>query len=97
MIKGNMDETKSGYSAHVGGLVGKKIDDLNWDTPEGIKLKPLYTSKDLDDIDHTIGYPGLPPFTRGPRATMYTNRPWTIRQYAGFSTAEESKRKERKR
>ncbi len=71
-------------------LKNKKIDDLNWDTPEGIKLKPLYTSKDLDDIDHTIGYPGLPPFTRGPRATMYANRPWTIRQYAGFSTAEES-------
>ena len=71
-------------------LKNKDIQDLNWDTPEGIRLKPLYTSEDLKDIEHEIGYPGLPPFTRGPRATMYANRPWTIRQYAGFSTAEES-------
>ena len=71
-------------------LKNKDIQDLNWDTPEGIRLKPLYTSEDLKDIEHEIGYPGLPPFTRWPRATMYANRPWTIRQYAGFSTAEES-------
>ncbi len=71
-------------------LKNRHIEDLTWNTPEGIKLKPLYTSEDLDEIEHTIGYPGLPPFTRGPRATMYANRPWTIRQYAGFSTAEES-------
>ena len=71
-------------------LKEKKIDDLLWETPEGIKVKPLYTKEDIKDIKHTIGYPGLPPFTRGPRATMYANRPWTIRQYAGFSTAEES-------
>ena len=50
----------------------------------------MYTEDDLQKISHEIGLPGLPPFTRGPRATMYTNRPWTIRQYAGFSTAEES-------
>mgnify|MGYP001163684063 CR=1 FL=1 len=73
-------------------LKSKKLEDHYWNTPEGIKVKPLYTEEDLKQIKHTIGYPGLPPFTRGPRATMYSNRPWTIRQYAGFSTAEESNR-----
>ena len=68
----------------------KKFDDLVWNTPEGIDVKPLYTSEDIKNIEHEIGMPGLPPYTRGPRATMYSNRPWTIRQYAGFSTAEES-------
>lgn len=68
----------------------KKFDDLVWNTPEGIDVKPLYTSEDIKNIQHEIGMPGLPPYTRGPRATMYSNRPWTIRQYAGFSTAEES-------
>ncbi|MEE2694735.1 MAG: methylmalonyl-CoA mutase [Pseudomonadota bacterium] len=71
-------------------LKDRKLNDHFWNTPEGIKVKPLYTKDDLRNIRHEIGYPGLPPFTRGPRATMYTNRPWTIRQYAGFSTAEES-------
>ena len=71
-------------------LKEKNIDELNWDTPEGIKVKPLYTEEDLKELEHEIGFPGLPPYTRGPRATMYSNRPWTIRQYAGFSTAEES-------
>ena len=71
-------------------LKEKELEELNWETPEGIKVKPLYTEKDLEKIKHKIGMPGLPPFTRGPRATMYSNRPWTIRQYAGFSTAEES-------
>mgnify|MGYP001337017481 CR=1 FL=1 len=71
-------------------LKEKELEELNWETPEGIKVKPLYTEKDLENIKHKIGMPGLPPFTRGPRATMYSNRPWTIRQYAGFSTAEES-------
>ena len=70
-------------------LKEKALDKL-WETPEGIKVKPLYTKDDVKDLNHEIGLPGLPPFTRGPRATMYTNRPWTIRQYAGFSTAEES-------
>mgnify|MGYP001229304070 CR=1 FL=1 len=50
----------------------------------------IYTKDDVENLNHEIGFPGLPPYTRGPRATMYTNRPWTIRQYAGFSTAEES-------
>ncbi|UBV43423.1 methylmalonyl-CoA mutase [Deinococcus taeanensis] len=62
---------------------------LNRETPEGLTLKPLYTANDLDGLDVST-LPGLPPFTRGPRATMYAARPWTIRQYAGFSTAEES-------
>jgi len=71
-------------------LRGKSVDDLNWDTPEGITVKPLYTAADLEGLEHIDTLPGFEPFLRGPRATMYANRPWTIRQYAGFSTAEES-------
>lgn len=71
-------------------LKGKNIDDLNWKTPEGITVKPLYTIADLEGLEHIDTLPGFEPFLRGPRATMYANRPWTIRQYAGFSTAEES-------
>ena len=59
-------------------------------TPEGIDIKPLYTEGDRHDLPYLNSYPGLAPFTRGPYATMYVNKPWTIRQYAGFSTAEES-------
>src|SRR3954464_1738718 len=62
--------------------------DLTWHTPEGIEVKPLYTAADVADIDP--GLPGFAPFTRGVRASMYAGRPWTIRQYAGFSTAEAS-------
>ena len=65
-------------------------DTLIWNTPEGIPVKPLYTAEDLDGIGHLGNLPGQKPFVRGPRATMYTGRPWTIRQYAGFSTAEAS-------
>ncbi len=64
--------------------------DLNWQTPEGIEVKALYTANDLDGIAYLGNLPGFAPFTRGPRATMYAGRPWTVRQYAGFSTAEES-------
>jgi len=64
------------------------LDSLTWHTPEGIAVKPLYTSADTANIEETL--PGMFPFTRGVRATMYANRPWTVRQYAGFSTAEES-------
>lgn len=71
-------------------LRGKSVDDLNWETPEGITVKPLYTAADLEGLEHINTLPGFEPFLRGPRATMYANRPWTIRQYAGFSTAEES-------
>jgi methylmalonyl-CoA mutase len=63
---------------------------LTWKTPEGIDVKPLYTEADTENLGHLGALPGFAPFTRGPRATMYTGRPWTIRQYAGFSTAEES-------
>ena len=62
--------------------------DLTWHTPEGIAIQPLYTAEDTEGLD--FGLPGFAPFTRGPYASMYTGRPWTIRQYAGFSTAEES-------
>ena len=63
---------------------------LVWHTPEGIDIKPLYTAEDLEGIGHLNSLPGMKPFVRGPRATMYAGRPWTIRQYAGFSTAEAS-------
>ncbi|MCE5971903.1 methylmalonyl-CoA mutase [Sinirhodobacter sp. WL0062] len=66
------------------------LDSLTWNTLEGIAVKPLYTEDDLEGLDHLGSLPGIEPFTRGPRATMYAGRPWTIRQYAGFSTAEES-------
>ncbi|CAM3125015.1 methylmalonyl-CoA mutase [Paracoccus nototheniae] len=71
-------------------LKGRDPDSLTWQTLEGIAVKPLYTEADTDGLDHLGGLPGLAPFTRGPRATMYAGRPWTIRQYAGFSTAEAS-------
>src|SRR3954452_25365382 len=65
-------------------------ENLIWNTPEGIEVKPLYTQEDLKGVNHLNSLPGFAPFTRGPRATMYAGRPWTIRQYAGFSTAEAS-------
>lgn len=65
-------------------------DDLRWETPEGISVKPLYTGQDLEGLDFLGTYPGAAPYLRGPYPTMYVNQPWTIRQYAGFSTAEES-------
>lgn len=72
-------------------LRGKRtLEDLNWNTPEGIVVKPLYTAEDLEGLEHTNTLPGAAPYVRGPQATMYAGRPWTIRQYAGFSTAEES-------
>lgn len=71
-------------------LAGKKIEDLLYETNEGIMLKAVYGEKDAEGLEHLDDKPGLPPFTRGPYPTMYVNRPWTVRQYAGFSTAEES-------
>ena len=67
-----------------------EIESLDWQTLEGIEVKPVYSSDDLMDLEHLDTMPGLEPFLRGPRATMYTKRPWTVRQYSGFSTAEES-------
>ena len=71
-------------------LKGKPIESLNWQTPEGLTVKPLYTAEDVQGLAHANTLPGFEPFVRGPQATMYAQRPWTIRQYAGFSTAEES-------
>ena len=69
---------------------GGDVSALNWQTPDGISVKPLYTAEDIKDLPYTNTLPGFEPFIRGPQATMYAVRPWTIRQYAGFSTAEES-------
>ena len=71
-------------------LKGRTVEDLVWQTPDGLAIKPLYTQDDLEACADVASLPGFPPFLRGCRATMYANRPWTIRQYAGFSTAEES-------
>ena len=71
-------------------LRGKPLEDLTWKTLEGIEVQPLYTAEDTADLPHMGSVPGVGPFTRGVKATMYAGRPWTIRQYAGFSTAEES-------
>ena len=71
-------------------LKGRPLDDLTWQTLEGIAVEPLYTEEDVEGLPHMGSIPGQAPFTRGVKATMYAGRPWTIRQYAGFSTAEES-------
>ena len=71
-------------------LRGGDLDELFWTSPDGIEIKPLYTAADIEKLEDIDTLPGIFPFLRGPRATMYSNRPWTIRQYAGFSTAEES-------
>ncbi len=71
-------------------MKGKPLDSLNWQTPEGIGVKPLYTAEDIEGLESVNTLPGLAPYVRGPMATMYAGRPWTIRQYAGFSTAKES-------
>jgi len=71
-------------------LRGKPLESLTKKTPEGIDVKPLYTAKDLENVEFKDNLPGFNPYVRGPMATMYAGRPWTIRQYAGFSTASES-------
>ena len=71
-------------------LKGRDLDELTWQTPEEIAVKPLYTAADLEGLEGVDSLPGFAPYLRGVRATMYANRPWTVRQYAGFSTAEES-------
>lgn len=85
---------KTGYLEQWHALAEEELkgspDTLVWKTPEGIDVKPLYTAADLEDNNYLDTLPGIKPFLRGPRATMYAGRPWTIRQYAGFSTAEES-------
>ncbi len=86
-MSGKLEEWRALASKESG---GRPVEDLIWSTIEGIDVKPLYTSADIGAPSSDEELPGLEPFTRGPRATMYTGRPWTIRQYAGFSTAEES-------
>ena len=71
-------------------LRGKSVEELDWTTLEGIKVKPVYSEEDLKEIEHLGNLPGFEPYVRGVKATMYAGRPWTIRQYAGYSTAEES-------
>ena len=71
-------------------LRGKSVEELDWTTLEGIKVKPVYSKEDLKEIEHLGNLPGFEPYVRGVKATMYAGRPWTIRQYAGYSTAEES-------
>ncbi|CAM3151222.1 methylmalonyl-CoA mutase [Saccharomonospora xinjiangensis] len=81
---------RQAWTEAVAAATGKDLDALTWETPEGIGVKPLYTAEDLTGVDFLRTYPGIAPFLRGPYPTMYTTQPWTIRQYAGFSTAEES-------
>ena len=83
----NIDITKDAF-AHSAGKVAHEGE--NWITPELIPVKPVYTKEDLEGLEHLNYVAGLPPFLRGPYSGMYAIRPWTIRQYAGFSTAEES-------
>ncbi|WP_018682414.1 methylmalonyl-CoA mutase [Actinokineospora enzanensis] len=82
--------TAADWHAALRERTGKDADALTWETPEGIGVKPVYGDNDLAGLDFLHTYPGLPPYLRGPYPTMYVNQPWTIRQYAGFSTAEES-------
>ncbi|WP_066312500.1 methylmalonyl-CoA mutase [Bacillus sp. FJAT-29814] len=82
--------TEAEWKKQVDNEMDGSIDELLFETNEQISLKPLYTKKDRDYLEHLDHMPGLPPYTRGPYPTMYVNRPWTVRQYAGFSTAEES-------
>ncbi|MFJ3674056.1 methylmalonyl-CoA mutase family protein, partial [Streptomyces sp. NPDC090106] len=78
------------WRAAIKEATGTSAEDLTWETPEGIPVQPLYTAGDLEGLDFLGTFPGVTPFLRGPYPTMYVNQPWTIRQYAGFSTAEES-------
>ena len=88
MTRFNKTETKDGEE-----LSSKEVGMHPAGQPvDGLDIKTLYTSADLENLDHMNSLPGSAPFVRGPRATMYTERPWTIRQYAGFSTAQESNR-----
>ncbi len=82
--------TESDWAAAVAAQTGHDPGDLTWKTPEGIDVPIMYDESDLKGLDFLDSYPGLPPYVRGPYPTMYVNQPWTIRQYAGFSTAEDS-------
>jgi methylmalonyl-CoA mutase len=84
------DATEGDWEQALESATGKGPEDLLWETPEGIGVKPLYTAADTEGLDFLETLPGLPPFLRGPYPTMYRTQPWTVRQYAGFSTAKES-------
>ena len=86
----NSDSLAAWGKAAAKSAPGGKVDALNWTTPEGIQVKPLYTANDVKGLKYADTLPGFEPYVRGPQATMYAVRPWTIRQYAGFSTAEAS-------
>ena len=86
----NSDALATWQKAAAKSAPGGQVDALNWHTPEGLVVKPLYTAADLKGLPYTDTLPGFAPYVRGPQATMYAVRPWTIRQYAGFSTAEAS-------
>ncbi|WP_330501298.1 methylmalonyl-CoA mutase [Peribacillus frigoritolerans] len=88
--KSEMTGTVEAWKKEVEKAVGKNIEDLLFETNEQIKIKPLYVEEDIRGLEHMESVPGIAPFTRGPYPSMYVNRPWTVRQYAGFSTAEES-------
>ncbi|MBT2605150.1 methylmalonyl-CoA mutase [Bacillus sp. ISL-53] len=88
--KSEMKGTVEAWKKEVEKTVGKNIEDLLFETNEQIKIKPLYVEEDIRGLEHMESVPGIAPFTRGPYPSMYVNRPWTVRQYAGFSTAEES-------
>jgi methylmalonyl-CoA mutase len=83
-------DARARWAAAAEEITGLSVDKQVWETPEGIGVAPLYSAADVEGLDFLDTYPGLPPFLRGPYPTMYVNQPWTIRQYAGFSTAEDS-------
>jgi len=88
--RGRTTATRSDWERAVRDAAGRGPDELAWESPERIAIKPEYHAEDLEGVGHLDGLPGLPPFVRGPYPTMYVLRPWTVRQYAGFSTAEAS-------
>jgi methylmalonyl-CoA mutase len=88
--EGNPQTDLTAWEKQVERETGRGADQLVWETPEQLPVKPLYTERDLTAVDHLDTMPGIAPYVRGPYATMYSLKPWTIRQYAGFSTAEAS-------
>lgn len=90
LFENNQPQSKEEWKKKAEEAVKQNIDDLLFETNEQIKIKSLYTDEDRQGLEQLDHMPGIPPFTRGPYPTMYVNRPWTVRQYAGFSTAEES-------
>jgi methylmalonyl-CoA mutase len=86
LVEGSRPRWAEAFAALAGGAPDEQV----WATPEGIEIRPLYSGRDRAGLDFLDTFPGLPPYLRGPYPTMYTTQPWTIRQYAGFSTAEES-------